>query len=175
MCDVLGHTCVQAYAVCSHVCMSVHVWAPVSCPQSYEKPLLQMEPRILSERKLKVIFYRVKEVLQCHSLFQIALASRVAEWDSVEMIGDVFVASVMWEENLGVFGVRGAAEESELAGDTAGRRCLITTKVGRSDGTVVGRACLGCTWGLYSSSQLQSSLLCSSIHAGFSGRPQDWG
>ncbi|XP_049646279.1 rho guanine nucleotide exchange factor 10 isoform X1 [Suncus etruscus] len=61
--------------------------------ESYEKPLLQMEPRVLSERKLKVVFYRVKEVLQCHSLFQIALASRVAEWDSVEMIGDVFVAS----------------------------------------------------------------------------------
>lgn len=53
-----------------------------------------MEPRVLSERKLRTVFYRVKEVLQCHCLFQIALASRVAEWDSVEMIGDVFVASV---------------------------------------------------------------------------------
>lgn len=76
-----------------------HLWAPavsLSPPQHYEKPLSQMEPRLLSERKLKVIFHRVKEVLQCHSLFQIALASRVAEWDSVEMIGDVFVASVMW-------------------------------------------------------------------------------
>lgn len=39
-------------------------------------------------------FYRVREILQCHFLFQIALASRVAEWDSLEMIGDVFVASV---------------------------------------------------------------------------------
>lgn len=27
-------------------------------------------------------------------MFQIALASRVSDWDSVEMIGDVFVASV---------------------------------------------------------------------------------
>ncbi|XP_016047280.1 rho guanine nucleotide exchange factor 10 isoform X3 [Erinaceus europaeus] len=61
--------------------------------EQYEKPLSEMEPRILSDRKLKVVFYRVKEVLQCHCLFQIALASRVAEWDSVEMIGDVFVAS----------------------------------------------------------------------------------
>ncbi|XP_008584572.1 PREDICTED: rho guanine nucleotide exchange factor 10 [Galeopterus variegatus] len=52
-----------------------------------------MEPKILSERKLKMVFYRVKEILQCHSMFQIALASRVSEWDSVEMIGDVFVAS----------------------------------------------------------------------------------
>ncbi|XP_059941722.1 rho guanine nucleotide exchange factor 10 isoform X2 [Mesoplodon densirostris] len=61
--------------------------------EQYEKPLSEMEPKILSERKLKTVFYRVKEVLQCHCMFQIALASRVAEWDSVEMIGDVFVAS----------------------------------------------------------------------------------
>ncbi|XP_062946177.1 rho guanine nucleotide exchange factor 10 isoform X4 [Cynocephalus volans] len=61
--------------------------------EQYEKPLSEMEPKILSERKLKMVFYRVKEILQCHSMFQIALASRVSEWDSVEMIGDVFVAS----------------------------------------------------------------------------------
>lgn len=54
-----------------------------------------MEPKILSERKLKVVFYRIKELLQCHGMFQIALASRVADWDSVETIGDVFVASVI--------------------------------------------------------------------------------
>lgn len=62
--------------------------------QQYEKPLSQIEPRLLSDRKLKMTFYRVREILQCHFLFQIALASRVAEWDSLEMIGDVFVASV---------------------------------------------------------------------------------
>uniref|UniRef100_A0A8C9JQ93 Rho guanine nucleotide exchange factor 10 n=1 Tax=Panthera tigris altaica TaxID=74533 RepID=A0A8C9JQ93_PANTA len=61
--------------------------------ERYEKPLSEMEPKILSERKLKTVFYRVKELLQCHGMFQIALASRVAEWDSVETIGDVFVAS----------------------------------------------------------------------------------
>ncbi|XP_004869627.1 rho guanine nucleotide exchange factor 10 isoform X3 [Heterocephalus glaber] len=61
--------------------------------EQYEKPLSEMEPRVLSERKLKMVFYRVKEILQCHSMFQIALASRVAEWDAVETIGDVFVAS----------------------------------------------------------------------------------
>ena len=48
-------------------------------------------------------FYRVREILQCHFLFQIALASRVAEWDSLEMIGDVFVASVSWGCNLKAF------------------------------------------------------------------------
>ncbi|XP_069462192.1 rho guanine nucleotide exchange factor 10 isoform X2 [Ambystoma mexicanum] len=61
--------------------------------EEYEKPLSEMEPKLLSERKLKMVFYRIKEILQCHSLFQIALASRVSEWDSMEMIGDVFVAS----------------------------------------------------------------------------------
>ncbi|XP_066468484.1 rho guanine nucleotide exchange factor 10 isoform X2 [Tiliqua scincoides] len=61
--------------------------------EQYEKPLSEMEPKLLSERKLKMVFYRIKEILQCHSMFQIALASRVSDWDSVEMIGDVFVAS----------------------------------------------------------------------------------
>lgn len=62
--------------------------------QDYQKPLLEAEPRILSTRKIQPIFYRVKEILQCHAMFQIALASRVAEWDQVETIGDLFVASV---------------------------------------------------------------------------------
>uniref|UniRef100_A0A6Q2WY79 Rho guanine nucleotide exchange factor 10 n=1 Tax=Esox lucius TaxID=8010 RepID=A0A6Q2WY79_ESOLU len=61
--------------------------------EHYEKPLSEIEPRLLSDRKLKMTFYRIREILQCHALFQIALASRVAEWDSLEMIGDVFVAS----------------------------------------------------------------------------------
>lgn len=62
--------------------------------QDYQKPLLEAEPRILSTRKIQPIFFRVKEILQCHAMFQIALASRVAEWDQVETIGDLFVASV---------------------------------------------------------------------------------
>lgn len=53
-----------------------------------------MEPKVLSARKCQVVFFRLKEILQCHSMFQIALASRVAEWDSNEKIGDLFVASV---------------------------------------------------------------------------------
>ncbi|XP_076017780.1 rho guanine nucleotide exchange factor 10 isoform X2 [Genypterus blacodes] len=61
--------------------------------EQYEKPLSLLEPKLLSDRKLKIIFYRVREILQSHFLFQIALASRVAEWDNLEMIGDVFVAS----------------------------------------------------------------------------------
>ncbi|XP_050989580.1 rho guanine nucleotide exchange factor 10 isoform X2 [Labeo rohita] len=61
--------------------------------EQYEKPLAEIEPRLLSDRKCKVVFYRIREILQCHALFQMALASRVSEWDELEMIGDVFVAS----------------------------------------------------------------------------------
>ncbi|XP_026853876.2 rho guanine nucleotide exchange factor 10-like protein isoform X1 [Electrophorus electricus] len=61
--------------------------------QDYQKPLLDAEPRILSPKKIQPIFYRLKEILQCHAMFRIALASRVAEWDCTETIGDLFVAS----------------------------------------------------------------------------------
>uniref|UniRef100_A0A3B5M635 DH domain-containing protein n=1 Tax=Xiphophorus couchianus TaxID=32473 RepID=A0A3B5M635_9TELE len=60
----------------------------------YHRPLMETEPRILSPRKIRPIFHRIREITQCHSMFQIALASRVAEWDSSEKIGDLFVASV---------------------------------------------------------------------------------
>ncbi|XP_069335515.1 rho guanine nucleotide exchange factor 10-like protein isoform X5 [Eulemur rufifrons] len=63
--------------------------------QDYRNPLMEMEPKVLSARKCQVVFFRVKEILHCHSMFQIALSSRVAEWDSTEKIGDLFVASDM--------------------------------------------------------------------------------
>lgn len=53
-----------------------------------------MEPKALSLRKCQLVFFRVREILNCHSMFQIALSSRVAEWDATEKIGDLFVASV---------------------------------------------------------------------------------
>ena len=58
---------------------------------------MEADPRILSPRKIRPIFYRIREITQCHSMFQIALASRVAEWDSNEKIGDLVVASVSVE------------------------------------------------------------------------------
>ncbi|KAM3871593.1 rho guanine nucleotide exchange factor 10-like protein [Diretmus argenteus] len=61
--------------------------------QEYQKPLLETESRLLNPKKVRPIFYRLQEIHQCHSMFQIALASRVAEWDSSEKIGDLFVAS----------------------------------------------------------------------------------
>ncbi|XP_045715753.1 rho guanine nucleotide exchange factor 10-like protein isoform X2 [Phyllostomus hastatus] len=61
--------------------------------QDYRNPLMEMEPKVLSVRKCQAVFFRVKEILHCHSMFRIALSSRVAEWDSTEKIGDLFVAS----------------------------------------------------------------------------------
>ncbi|XP_048206307.1 rho guanine nucleotide exchange factor 10-like protein isoform X3 [Perognathus longimembris pacificus] len=61
--------------------------------QDYRNPLMEMEPKALSARKCQVVFLRVREILHLHSMFQIALSSRVAEWDSTEKIGDLFVAS----------------------------------------------------------------------------------
>ena len=68
--------------------------SPLPARQDYRNPLMEMEPKVLSVRKCQVVFFRVKEILHCHSMFQIALSSRVAEWDSTEKIGDLFVASV---------------------------------------------------------------------------------
>lgn len=61
--------------------------------QNYEKPLLESSPPILEKEKVKAIFYRVRGIYQCHLMFQIALASRVKNWDEMQQIGDVFVAS----------------------------------------------------------------------------------
>ncbi|TSS85054.1 Rho guanine nucleotide exchange factor 10 [Bagarius yarrelli] len=61
--------------------------------KQYETPLQGQDWSLLSERKCKVVFYRVREILQCHAIFQIALASRVSDWDQLQTIGDVFVAS----------------------------------------------------------------------------------
>uniref|UniRef100_A0A4W4E4K5 Rho guanine nucleotide exchange factor 10 n=1 Tax=Electrophorus electricus TaxID=8005 RepID=A0A4W4E4K5_ELEEL len=72
--------------------------------EQYEKPLLEIEPQLLSRRKCKVVFHRVRDILQCHALFQIALASRVADWDLLQTIGDVFVASFSKSMVLDAYG-----------------------------------------------------------------------
>uniref|UniRef100_A0AAQ5XK09 DH domain-containing protein n=1 Tax=Amphiprion ocellaris TaxID=80972 RepID=A0AAQ5XK09_AMPOC len=63
--------------------------------QEYQKPLLDPQTLIINPKKVRQIFYRLQEIHQCHSMFQIALACRVAEWDYSEKIGDLFVASDM--------------------------------------------------------------------------------
>nr|XP_020440941.1 rho guanine nucleotide exchange factor 10-like protein isoform X2 [Monopterus albus] len=71
--------------------------------QEYQKPLLEPQNCILSPKKVHQIFYRAQEIHQCHSMFQIALASRVAEWDHSEKIGDLFVASFSKSMVLNVY------------------------------------------------------------------------
>ncbi|XP_066993749.2 rho guanine nucleotide exchange factor 10-like protein [Anabrus simplex] len=59
----------------------------------YKKPLEESNPPILSNNKIATLFLRLPEILQCHTLFRIALAESVRNWDRDEKIGDVFVAS----------------------------------------------------------------------------------
>ncbi|KAM9751034.1 rho guanine nucleotide exchange factor 10-like protein isoform 1-T1 [Menidia menidia] len=71
--------------------------------QEYQKPLLEPQTLGLSPKKVRQIFFRLREIHQCHSMFQIALASRVADWDRSEMIGDLFVASFSKSMVLNVY------------------------------------------------------------------------
>ncbi|KAK9877071.1 hypothetical protein WA026_016100 [Henosepilachna vigintioctopunctata] len=59
----------------------------------YKKPLEESNPPILSNSKITTLFHRLPEILQCHTLFRIALAECIRNWDTEEKIGDVFVAS----------------------------------------------------------------------------------
>ena len=59
----------------------------------YKKPLEESNPPILNHSKIGTLFHRLPEILQLHTLFRIALADYVRNWDKDERIGDVFVAS----------------------------------------------------------------------------------
>ena len=43
--------------------------------------------------KIATLFHRIPEILQCHTLFRLALADCARTWDKEERIGEVFVAS----------------------------------------------------------------------------------
>lgn len=53
----------------------------------------ESSPPILSQSKIATLFHRLPEILQCHTLFRIALAECVRSWDKDEKLGDVFVGS----------------------------------------------------------------------------------
>lgn len=61
--------------------------------QDYKKPLETSSPPILSCSKISTLFHRLPEILQCHTLFRIALADCIRNWDRDERLGDVFVGS----------------------------------------------------------------------------------
>ena len=59
------------------------------------RPVHDLSDRLFlfSPSQCNVIFFRVKEILQCHGMFQIALKPCVMNWDRDELIGEVFLAS----------------------------------------------------------------------------------
>ncbi|KAF2349796.1 Dbl (DH) domain [Trinorchestia longiramus] len=60
--------------------------------RDYRKPLEESKPPILSQSKVAILFHYVHGLLQCHTLFRIALTDCVRHWDRDEKIGDVFFA-----------------------------------------------------------------------------------
>lgn len=59
----------------------------------FKRPLVNSQPPLVSQRKVDTMFFRLEEILQCHTLFGIALTQCIWEWDERERIGDVFLAS----------------------------------------------------------------------------------
>ncbi|XP_062539658.1 uncharacterized protein LOC134207776 isoform X2 [Armigeres subalbatus] len=59
----------------------------------YKRPLEESNPPILNPTKTAILFHRLPEILQLHTLFRISLADYIQSWDSEEKIGDVFVAT----------------------------------------------------------------------------------
>nr|XP_026690271.1 rho guanine nucleotide exchange factor 10-like protein [Ciona intestinalis] len=59
----------------------------------YKQTLLEQRPALIGAETVEKIFYKVSNILQCHKLFQIALAAAVMDWDNHECIGRTFVAS----------------------------------------------------------------------------------
>lgn len=59
----------------------------------YKKTLEESNPPILSSSKIATLFHRLPEILHCHTLFRIALADCVRNWDRDEKLGDVFVGT----------------------------------------------------------------------------------
>lgn len=60
----------------------------------FRQALLDSKPPIIGADTVEKIFYKISAILQCHQLFQMALASAARHWDEEERIGDTFVASV---------------------------------------------------------------------------------
>ncbi|XP_055551577.1 uncharacterized protein LOC129733952 isoform X2 [Wyeomyia smithii] len=59
----------------------------------YKRPLEESNPPILNPSKTAILFHRLPEILQLHTLFRISLADYIQSWDNEEKIGDVFVAT----------------------------------------------------------------------------------
>ena len=71
--------------------------------QDYKKPLEESNPPILNSSKIPILFHRVPEILQCHTLFRIALTETIRNWDRDEKIGDVFMGAFSKTNVLDVY------------------------------------------------------------------------
>lgn len=61
----------------------------------FKKPLEESSPPILSQNKIAIIFYRLEQILQCHSIFGIALNQCVRQWDVQESLGQVSLCDLI--------------------------------------------------------------------------------
>lgn len=53
----------------------------------------ESSPPILNSSKMAILFHRIPEILQCHTIFRIALTDYIRNWDRDEKIGDVFLGA----------------------------------------------------------------------------------
>ncbi|CRK89815.1 CLUMA_CG003480, isoform A [Clunio marinus] len=71
--------------------------------RDYKKPLEESSPPILNGSKMSVLFHRVPDILQCHTLFRITLTDCIRNWDRDEKIGDVFMGAFSKTNVLDVY------------------------------------------------------------------------
>lgn len=96
--------------------------------QDYKKPLEESNPPILSNNKISTLFHRLPEILQCHTLFRIALADCVRNWDRDEKIGDVFISSFSKPRVLDIYSgfINNFSSAMELAKMEAKRKSALS-------------------------------------------------
>lgn len=63
----------------------------------------ESNPPILNSSKMSILFHRVPDILQCHTLFRIALTDCIRNWDRDEKIGDVFMGAFSKTNVLDVY------------------------------------------------------------------------
>ena len=76
-------------------CRNAHTKSTIPVfKKEYEKPLREAKPPIISRKAINTIFFKIRDILQCHNMFHIELAECINVWDEKEEIGNVFTASV---------------------------------------------------------------------------------
>jgi hypothetical protein len=63
-----------------------HPTSPTPSTCANKKSIEESNPPILTDSKVVTMFYRVPEILQCHSQFKIALTEAVTNWDEISLM-----------------------------------------------------------------------------------------